>query len=527
MEDKKSKIKKVLNNYLTKLDKGELKSFNLDSFRGLTNKELIEIIVDHALEYNVPETTINYYFNIKNLVELLKYDDTKEKVINLLKKYRDNIVLSYEISEIIINSNFNLYFLIGLESFYDFTDFPNRELSTIFRHINEKKLWDDSNVKKFFIYFFNNPAYVIEFSYEISIYFQVMSETLKRFLVAKTDLLETVGIRTWVDFLNDGRTSETVGELIMKKINWGDEDVDDIVKFYLRIDEKYRKFLFANDQDFYIWLGDKENHDDVLSVLDDLLSSERVNQFFRWNPNWVEHIDHEEGKVKLKYGISGVPDFVKDSIKLDMVEQAKFDGDDIEKMFYDHRDSPSVWVKYYVDDELWDHTINWDYSPDESTIRNYYWDDINEKNLNTIKEILKKENPEINLDDEDEVKDAAFENDEISSVLHIGASDGEREGDVTKLIEDIESGFNELFGKDNWKKVDNKVYATIDLNHYDNGQIYDAYNDCGEWYIKCIFTTIRSDYMENRDKPSLPEYRYGIQGDFDKDVFNDYIAVHL
>ena len=134
---------------------------------------------------------------------------------------------------------------------------------------------------------------------------------------------------------------------------------------------------------------------------------------------------------------------------------------------------------------------------------------------------------EINLDDEDEVKDAAFENDEISSVLHIAASDGERSGDEAELIKDIKSGIDELFGKGNWKKVDNNVYATIDLSNFDEEQIYDAYNDCGEWYIKCIFTTIRGDYTDKYDKPSLPDYRYGIQGDFDKDSFNEYIVDNL
>lgn len=533
MEEIKKAVKQSIFKYLDRMSEGLVPKINFFKYtkKGLSKKDIIEIIVDYALESdleNLENLDRNLFFDTENLNLLLEDSDKREKVIKLFQKFYSIYNLSFEIYELLLLSNFNLYFLIGLESFYDFTNFSNSKFDLLLSYITNIGSWNESSVKRFFIYFFNNDAYIVEFNREIRKYFKKMGETIQRFLIFKTNFSEYLGHNTIITFLSDETISDVVKKKLIEKANLKDEDIDSVAKVYINIPEEYRKMLFPSEREFFTWLGDSQEYDTIFTILDDLFSPENVGKFFRYNPNWSSHIDTEDGKVKLKYQIRGVPDFVKDSIVLAMVEEVQFDGEDVEKMFADYRDSHSVWVRYYVDEELYDHSMSWDYNPATSTIKEYYWDDLTPENLNKIKEILKKNNPDLDLDDEDAVQEAAFEDGEIRSTLHSAAADGERNGDESKLIEDIKEGIDELFGKGNWRHTEPGVIkAKVDISQFDVDNIIDAFNDCGEWHIRCIFFTIRKEAFSSKDKPSLPEYRYGIQGDFDKVAFNDYIEGNL
>lgn len=534
MEDLKDKVKKSIFGHLKRFISGVEPLINPQIYtkKGLSKKDIAEIKVDFALETNfedVHQMDKDFFFESDDLTLLLNDEKTKEKVIKLFERFSSVYNLRDEIFNLLHSSNFNLYFLIGLEGFYDFTErFSNRQFDVILEYVTKHEMWNESSVKRFFIYFCNNPAYLSEFNKEFEHYFPYMGETLQRFLVYKTDFSSNIGSTSLIKYLDDSKISDVVKRKLVYSTNVMDEDIGDIVRIYLNIPEEYKKTLFPTEKDFYMWLGDSERYDEVFEVLDDMFIPDRVEMFFRYNPNWVSNVDSEDEKVKLKYQIRGVPDFVKDQIKLPYTKEIPFDGEDVKDMFADYSDSPSVWVRYYVDEELYDRTMSWDYNPDESTIKQYYWDDLTPENLNKIKEILKKNNPDLDLDDEDAVQEAAFEDSKIKSALYSAAEDGERSGDESKLIDDIKEGIDELFGKGNWRHTEPGVIkAKVDISQFDESHLLNAFHDCGEWDIRCMFFTIRKEYFSHRDMPSLPEYRYGIQGDFDKSQFNDYIEGNL
>lgn len=532
MEESKLKIEKFIHNYLDKVANKTAAPIDYYKFtkRGLSQDEIQEILIDYVLKSNLDKVYtigISEFFSYKNLNNLLEDNSTKEKVIKLFKKINEVYSVNEYIMKLLLYSDFNLYFFIGLESFYDFKDeFPNTKFSTILLYVSENGLWDDPKVKKFFLYFFDNPAYVSEFRQQIIERFSQMGDTLQKFLISK-DFMEFVHPSHVTHWLDNKKVSDDVKKIVMEKINIFDEDLNNIVRFYINIPKEYREMIFPTDKEFYQWIGNDNQVDDVVEMLGDMFSPERVETFFNYNPNFIDKLHTEEAKVTIKYGIGGVPEEIKSRIDLPMEEMAKFDGEDIASMFYENRDGYTDWIKHYVDGDLYDKSIYWDYNPDQSTIKQYYWGYLTSENLNKIKEILKRENPDLDLTDNDAVQEAAFEDGEVGSVLHSAAADGERNGDEAELIMDIRKGIDELFGRGNWKLEDDKVFAKISLHGFNEDHIKYAFNDCGEWYIRCMFMDLAKDYRDSRSKPSLPDYRYGIQGDFDKDAFNDYIEGNL
>lgn len=534
MEETKSKIKKTIETYLSRMADKLVSPIDFFRFskKGISEKEIQEILIDYALKTDT--STLNnlnrsLFFNYKFLAELLKDDKTKEKVINLYRKYDEIYDISKEINSLLMYSDFNLYFFIGLEGFYDFVrHFPSTAFRSLLKYVTDSADWDKPQVKKFFVYFFDNPAYVEGFEDDIKNNFKGIGESLQKFLINKGFLnsIEPAYPKNW---LNSEQINDEIKDLMINKIkdDIREEDIKVLVRFYINIPEKYQKMIFPTEKEFYEMIGKYDVVDEVLDVLDDILPPERVGLFFKYNPNFINRLQTEDEKVKVKYGIDGVPEEIKSSIDLPMEEMAKFDGEDIASMFYENRDGYTDWIKHYVDGDLYDKSLYWDYNPDQSTIKQYYWDYLTPQNLEKIKEILKKENPDLDLTDKDALQEAAFEDGEVGSVLHSAAANGERNGDEAQLIMDIRRGIDELFGKGNWKLEDDKVFAKISLHQFNEDFLRYSYNDCGEWYIKCMFLDIWKDYMDRRERPSLPDYRYGIQGDFDKDEFNDYIEGNL
>lgn len=534
MEETKEKVRRVIERHLDKMSEGLAKPIDFYGFKqkGLTDLEICEILVDYAIKSSIEKLgnlNRSLFFNQKFLAELLKDDKTKEKVINLYRKYDQIYDISKEIYSLLLYSDFNLYFFIGLEGFYDFVRyFPNAAFRSLLEYVTASEEWNKTQVKKFFVYFFTNPAYVKGFEDEIKNNFKNIGNFLQKLLINEGLLTEIEPLypKSW---LNSEQINDEVKDVIINKIkdDIREENIKVLVRFYINIDEKYQKIIFPTEKEFYGMIGKYDEVDEVLDVLDDILTSERVGLFFKYNPNFINRLQTEEEKVKVKYGIDGVPEEIKSSIDLPMEEMAKFDGEDIASMFYENRDGYTDWIKHYVDGDLYDKVMYWDYNPDQSTIRQYYWDYLTPQNLEKIKEILKKENPDLDFTNKDTVQEAAFEDGEVGSVLHSAAADGERNGDEAELIKDIHNGIDKLFGRGNWKLEDGELFAKISLRQFNEDFLRYSYNDCGEWHIRCMFLDIWRDYMDRRERPSLPDYRYGIQGDFDKDAFNDYISGNL
>ena len=198
-----------------------------------------------------------------------------------------------------------------------------------------------------------------------------------------------------------------------------------------------------------------------------------------------------------------------------MVETVEFSSSQVVDMLWDHEDSPASWVQAYIDEELWEETTHWSY--DGVAIP---FDEINERSVNIIKEYFEK----IGLEyDEGDLESKMMENSEIEDILEIATWDGHRSGDENELLHDIEGVLNQLFGDGNWERSKHGIKSTVSLVGYDRTLITGAYNDCGNWNVSCIWHTLKSEYVDRRDKPSLPEYRYGINGDFDSETFNERI----
>jgi hypothetical protein len=529
-------------NYKKGLYTNLINPYTILTKKGVPKNFIADTIVDYALSLKGEDVLdLDEIFFTETINGLLSSDETKNKVITLIKKYRElGEISTHDYIYILLKTDLNLFLTINTSDFFSFDTHDVMDLFTLIKNQYNNN-WDTPSVRKFIIYFFSNPPdefFIRKFKRILTTYFNSFDVVLKKFFIYKTKIIESFDYRELAELINSLDSTNSVdyelAEKMVKDSEILEDDLQNIVNFYRNLSSDFKSILFSDEELFYktIFTYTVSNRaiDTLVYMLDNDLSAFEVEKFFDYNPNFLSVFGDElteEMKAALRYTINGVPDSLRNSLELPMTETVEFDGDDIEKMIWDHGDSPAVWVRYYVEDDLWEHMDGWHYDPDVSTIKTYYWDDISETNLNKIKDILKKENPEINLDDEDEIMDAAFENDEIKSTLWSASVDGERIGDGNKLINDIEKVLDNLFGVGNWSREGStftNIKTNISLENEDGLDIRNAYYDCGEWNIKCLWFSIKSDYTEERDKPSLPDYRYGVQGDFDKVAFNEYIS---
>ena len=403
---------------------------------------------------------------------------------------------------------------------------------------------DSSEFKRFIIYTFSTYPNVIRHEdVTISKYFEDFDKVLQRFFIFKTNFIYELtqsGIKRIIELL-ENLGEDKFNEIVIKKIvseskvlEWVDMQGDDedrayalgqLIKFYKSLSDNTKTILFKDEKTFYNFILNKVNAYgiifDFIGLINNtkLFTEEITNKFFKYNPTFINLVNdipnNGDVLVELKYGDNFVPQEVKDQINLPMVETVEFSSSQVVDMLWDHEDSPASWVQAYIDEELWEETTHWSY--DGVAIP---FDEINERSVNIIKEYFEK----IGLEyDEGDLESKMMENSEIEDILEIATWDGHRSGDENELLHDIEGVLNQLFGDGNWERSKHGIKSTVSLIGYDRTLITGAYNDCGNWNVSCIWHTLKSEYVDRRDKPSLPEYRYGINGDFDSETFNERI----
>lgn len=501
--------------------------------RGVPERFIAKVIAEFVLNNDINSTKLLEYLTNSSVYDsLLKNKNTSNLILSIMEKHHSFFDRD-DIGHFIVNTNFDIEFFKKIQSILNF-----KEIGFLFRTVDVFDLWEKDEVKSFFIWFLNNPDHVrnnYEYLYR---YFLNMGRVLKLFLVYKTEFISFFGENNIIELTK--RLSIQSDLDVVKKIikiyteNYitidNEIEIRELYYFYHKINDEFKPLVSPSKkelfQKMYRSAINDDNTEQLLELIIEDMGEVDVNDFFSYNPGFINYIkenyDNEELFFKLKFATRGVPDEVKNQLTLKMDEEVVLDGDDIGYLVH----KEDTYVSYYVDGVLWEQTMDWDYVISNNDIDQYYWDDINEKNLNKIKEILKEEDPDADLDDEDVLKELAFENDHISRELRRAAIDGLRSGDENELIKDIHNVLDELFPR-GWSINESGLKTTISLSDLDRDEIiYFGYENCGEWNIRCIWLD-RMGERSGRDKPSLPDYRYGILGSFDIQAFNDNLEGNL
>ena len=551
--ERKEQLKNSVISYLTYIIEGDFgqdfDGHNVYVYKkkGLSEDFITEIVIDFISDQKnqteeFSRMYIDYFMStheekIANL--MIQSNVYSEKIAKLASFVGKTSIVRW----LLYRSNFNF-------SFYSSVD----ELDTYLRRsdtleyliewsVKDSKT-DSSEFKRFIIYTFSTYPNVIRHEdVTISKYFEDFDKVLQRFFIFKTNFIYELtqsGIKRIIELL-ENLGEHKFNEIVIKKIvseskvlEWVDMQGDDedrayalgqLIKFYKSLSDNTKTILFKDEKTFYNFILNKVNAYgiifDFIGLINNtkLFTEEITNKFFKYNPTFINLVNdipnNGDVLVELKYGDNFVPQEVKDQINLPMVETVEFSSSQVVDMLWDHEDSPASWVQAYIDEELWEETTHWSY--DGVAIP---FDEINERSVNIIKEYFEK----IGLEyDEGDLESKMMENSEIEDILEIATWDGHRSGDENELLHDIEGVLNQLFGDGNWERSKHGIKSTVSLVGYDRTLITGAYNDCGNWNVSCIWHTLKSEYVDRRDKPSLPEYRYGINGDFDSETFNERI----
>lgn len=534
---KKDKIKNIIFYDLNRVNDDASKDllYPNDDVLHLPIYEYAKILGEYGLEHNLTNASIrDIILNPMVLSQLLNDTSTQQMSIHLIDKYLHMGDSKDLFLKVLYYSNYNLYYFIdmlsrGILSMLNNSD-THQILYNLFNLFNTTQKLDENQLK-FLNYIIRNNETNKKFTSEFALFFIRLPENFKKVLIMESSFLTNVKNNWKITLLEDGLIKES--DMLYKVYDSISDDIppsyDEVIKIYQE-NPLLRKKLFSSTKKFLDWIIDKDN-DILFDIILNLLSKENIDKLFKYKPNLLFDTfkDNMDSLVYIKFSENIIPDEIKNSIKLEMSGEVIFDGEDIKDMFYNDRDGTNNWIKYYIDDDLWEHSMDWEYNVSDREIKQYYWDKINLKNKNRIIEQLKNSEVEIDFSDDDEIAEAALDDDEIGSLIRISIDDGLRYSDERQLSEDIDNGINELFGVGKWKHDYDKnvVIATVDLNEFDQGLLTDAFNECGFWEIKCIFKIIKTSFIENRNKPSLPEYRYGISGDFDTDAFNENISNKL
>lgn len=505
--------------------------------RGVPERFIAKVIAEFVLNNDInSDKLLNYLTNSTVYDSLLKNKNTSNLILSLIEKHH-SFFDKDDIGHFIVKTNFDIEFFKKIQSILIFG-----EIGFLFRTVDDFEMWEMDKVKSFFIWFFNDPNYVSINLEPLYRYFPKMGRVLKLFLVYKTEFIRFFGENNIIELINKlsiqsdlDVVKKIIKTYIENYITIDNERIEirELYYFYHKINDQFKPLVSPSKkelfQKMYLSAINNDNTEQLLELIIEDMDRVDVEEFFTYNPDFVNYIkenyDNEELIFKLKFATQGVPDEVKDQLTLKMDEEVILDGDEVTMLVYEDRDGVYNYVKYYVNEVLWEQTMDWYYDVSNNDINQYYWDDLNEKNLNKIKEILKEENPDADLDDEDLLKELALENDHISSELRSAARDGLTSGDENELIKDIHNVLDKLFPR-GWSLDVHGLKTTISLSDLDEDEIMDGYDNCGEWNIRCIWLDRMGD-RSGRDKPSLPDYRYGIQGSFDIDAFNDNLEGSL
>lgn len=529
LESYKKRILLILKNINKGVyDINKINIFDLTK-KGIPKEFIAKTIAEYCIENepNLNTDLVELVISNNVLLPLINNENDIDVAIKVIEEFKGMIGGSRYMN-ILFSSNFNMKLFLNTEDMFS-DKIGSQTISLLFDLIEDSDTpWEGSNIKRFFIYFLNDSDNLRISAEEIGRYFSKMDIVLKRFITYKTDFFKTYSsfgttVRKILNRLDSNEIE--LAKKIIESSEIKEEDMDTIASFYSTLKDDFKPLMYPNEEDFYHSIKTnivegKESLDSLFYLFEEKFSPEEINKFFTYNPNFLQEVKNKlmiEYLVDLKYKYSNsIPKSILDQISLPMTEEVLLDGDDIEPLIYDDRDGTARWVKYFIDDELWEHTMGWDYH--DTTIP---FDDISDQNLELIKKYLKDNGVEIDGLDRDELDGVMMENDEIETVLKRAANEGARSGDEIELINDIKKVLTELF-LGGWKHVDGGIQTTLNLTQLDTDEIKYGFDNCGNWSIKCIWLDQMGE-RENRSKPSLPEYRYGINGDFDTENFNHYI----
>lgn len=543
IEEKNKKYYKLIYSYLKQLNENRVSPVNLYEKLGKKNIPSIfisSVILDFLVENDINNSEIiNLVFTVgvEEMGKALKIESEALKFFKIYRSFGGTLSKSY-LYDIIPYTGYDINYLLLLDN----NIYTPQDISSVnIRHIleNVEKFgygFKDKKIIKFLHYLFSMEEIPKVLHKFILPYFHLFSLSLQKFLINVSHLFWYTSQDYVINYLtpNDHYKLDlsVVRDIIKSKYEFKktNESPYYLTKLYITMDENYKKVVFKDDLHFLRWLY-TFNVDEIINLLNqNLFNQTWTNKFFDTFPNFIKRVNKEgdmDELIKLKF-IRGIPTEISKEIKIPLkIEGVIFDGNDILNMI--QKNDYSDYVKKFVDDTLFESTMDWYYDTDESSIRQYYWEYIDEKNMELIKSKILENDPEIDMEDEDAIQDAAFDDDDIKSALHIGAEDGQRFGDESELYKDCENVINELFGVGEWVRTEtnyNTIITNISLENFDYGLMIDGYEDNGEWDVKYIFIYCMKE-KSNRDKPGLPEYRYGISGNFDEKIFNETILEYL
>jgi hypothetical protein len=524
--DKQEQYKKMINNWLNGQLKGIYSSFTernnpyVLTKKGISEEFIANTIIDFILsneeKIKISDDSVdflNFIFDETNTLSILvKNPATIDKVVKVMNKYK-NYLHSKTYLKILYNSGLNIDFYERTKNIM-YTNVSPTMLAFLLEEIN-KDGWDRDYVKKFMFYFLDDSTQAAFYKETLKFYFIYMGKVIQNYIATKTYFFDAISDRDVISLIKTVGDETIIKEIITNK-DYDEYDTEGYSNFYLSLPQEYRKFLFRVEKSFFNWQVQKmrESHSDLYDIINNWgefpFDEEYLIKFFHYHPDFINEFKdelQEDDLVRLKFGINGIPSEIKNQITLPTTEEVILDGDEIENAIYSHDESPAIWVTYYIDDTLWEHTSDWDYDNVEID-----FDIINESNLNLIKEYLRGQGVEVDDIDRDELEDLIKEDNKLEIKLRYATRESHRISEEYELVKDIENLLKELF-PNGWERAHGGIKTVISLDDFSSNEINDALNECSEWNVKCIWKQVMSE-KSNRDKPSLPSYRYGIQGDY-------------
>jgi hypothetical protein len=155
-----------------------------------------------------------------------------------------------------------------------------------------------------------------------------------------------------------------------------------------------------------------------------------------------------------------------------------------------------------------------DYDFDKKEIKQYYLEDIDEKNMGLIEEKLKEKGYKLEDMDDDELEDAIV--DEFLSEIDSALSDAKRSADEDEAYKQITNAIKDHFGVRDIQ-YDNKIKLAIDCPEPITLYLLNSSN----------FIDGYSSLNDGDNKIDFNYPYYGFDGDINKETFNEYLYERL
>ncbi len=350
--DRLEKIGTYINHILSQINKGNNVSFDYSPKNlGLSDIEYSTILIKYGINHTIHSDKLMGIIrgtNDKNLLTLLQKKDSIDLVVKFIDDY--NYFNSKTLLEFLRHTGYNLKFFIGIEDKLEIESII--DLSKFIGEIPEKLLF----------YILHNEYYQKNVRIQSSLFygFTLLPPKIQMFVIDKKiiPLTEMKLIELMTSYMISGLNSK-IKDLLFSELDIQNMEIDTKLLLYVNTDEYIRKKLFPEEKIFLKWV--KSNN--LFPNLNDTKDNELIIRFLREYPKILnpKYLDTDV-LATIKFSNLNIPEDIKKLIKLPTKLTIKLDGDDIAPMVYSDRDNSNLWVKYVVDEELWEHTIDWDYS---------------------------------------------------------------------------------------------------------------------------------------------------------------------